>query len=617
MIGLYLLPAAIPLRISKEGISIQIGTVSIPVRRSRKRVSTVVEIARMRDACRTAALATGTFAGRELRCMGLVLHPGARAMRNVVMAVVVVTSLAASSRGLINIKLTADKTTLDIGETTTVRLWAQGTQAGLFAAAGSIVAAGPEGTLESNPDTFQWITQFAPTFGLVANCGVPGANGGWTGFGSEQTGFLTPDVSFAKQNYMDLAHYTVTCAGGGIITLTVVPAIVGGYKCAETNKSTAIGTITPVTIVGGLPRLSVTPSTGLTATGWQGGPFSPGSVTYTISNSSQGSICWNVANTQPWVTLSKTGGTLPPGEADTVVVSINGAANDLPVGIYGDTVTFTDTTNDSISTARSVSLTIPDPAGDVDGDGHVNVVDLLYLVDAWATTRIPSPNWNPVCDLDGNGAVDNGDFTIFQLADGSYRASPNWNPVCDLDGSGAVGSGDFTIFQAANGSYAGQPDWNPACDLNGDGAVDAFDRQIFTRAYATHPDDANWDPACDFNGNGSIDAADFETLQAATGSYWGQPSWNPACDFNGDSKVDSADLAILQGANGSHQVHPNWNPACDFNADGKVDGADLAILEAADGASLRDPNYDPTCDFNDDGWVDVIDLLILAENFGI
>ncbi len=34
----------------------------------------------------------------------------------------------------------------------------------------------------------------------------------------------------------------------GYVTLTFVPAIAGGYKPAECNKSTAIGTITPVAL---------------------------------------------------------------------------------------------------------------------------------------------------------------------------------------------------------------------------------------------------------------------------------------------------------------------------------------------------------------------------------
>jgi len=59
-----------------------------------------------------------------------------------------------------------------------------------------------------------------------------------------------------------------------------------------------------------------------------------------------------------WVSLSATSGTLAPGAATTVTVSINEAANNLSAGDYSDSVTFTNLTNGMGTTARGVSLTI-------------------------------------------------------------------------------------------------------------------------------------------------------------------------------------------------------------------------------------------------------------------
>jgi hypothetical protein len=49
--------------------------------------------------------------------------------------------------------------------------------------------------------------------------------------------------------------------------------------------------------------------------------------------------------------------------------------------------------------------------GDVDGDGVVDVVDLLYLVEAFGTAA-GDPLYNAACDFSGDGAVDVVDLLI-------------------------------------------------------------------------------------------------------------------------------------------------------------------------------------------------------------
>ena len=43
--------------------------------------------------------------------------------------------------------------------------------------------------------------------------------------------------------------------------------------------------------------------------------------------------------------------------------------------------------------------------GDVDGDSHVDVVDLLYLVDAFGSMT-GDANYDARCDFNNDGAVD-------------------------------------------------------------------------------------------------------------------------------------------------------------------------------------------------------------------
>jgi hypothetical protein len=452
--------------------------------------------------------------------------------------------MAAPTMAVINVTLSASPNPIGIGDTAVITLSGQGTATGLFSLGGNVTASsGDGGALSAVAASSAWVVEFAPTFGLTPNKGVAGVGGGWSTFGSEQTSYLTPDANYAKAAPVAVFSYKVTGVTAGHVTLHFARATVSGYKCIETDKTSVMGTVTDLTIYIGY-SVGVTPTGGLTASGYAGGPFSPSSIAYTLTNYSTAPVSWTAGKTQPWVTLDNMGGTLASGQSTTVTVSINSIAETFGPGTYSDTIIFTNITNGSGSTTRAVSLTIPRPTGDVDGDGHVDVVDLLWLVDAW----------------------------------GAQGPSPTWNPACDLNGDRMIDSADFAIFQASNGTHQGQPEWNAACDLNGDGVVDVLDRQIFTKAYGTHPGQANWNPACDFNSDSKIDSADLTIYQAAEGSYRGQPRWNPACDFNSDGKIDSADLPILQAANNSYGGDPNWDAACDFNNDGWVDVIDLLIF---------------------------------------
>lgn len=172
-------------------------------------------------------------------------------MRNLFLALVVAGLLAAPSLGVINIKLTASKTTLDNSGTDSavISLWAQGTVAGIFAAGGDIVAAGD--SVLNVPDTgMQWEWTFAPTFGLTAKPGTPGPNGTVINWGSEQTNYLSPEPWWGRTDYIRLGGYTVVATGGaqGAVTLTVFPKTVSGYKFIETDKTMVMGQNIPVTI---------------------------------------------------------------------------------------------------------------------------------------------------------------------------------------------------------------------------------------------------------------------------------------------------------------------------------------------------------------------------------
>ena len=116
-------------------------------------------------------------------------------------------------------------------------------------------------------------------------------------------------------------------------------------------------------IASGGGMLSVSPSDGLTSSGNEGGPFSPASKQYVLTNTGDAPIDWSASKSQPWLDLSPAGGTLAVGASTTVTVSINANANGLTAGVYQDSITFTNDTNGAGNTSRPVSLTVNSTVG--------------------------------------------------------------------------------------------------------------------------------------------------------------------------------------------------------------------------------------------------------------
>jgi hypothetical protein len=104
--------------------------------------------------------------------------------------------------------------------------------------------------------------------------------------------------------------------------------------------------------------LGVAPADGLASSGYVGGPFTPATKQYTLTNTGGSPLTWTAGATQGWVTLSGTGGPLAAGASTSVTVTINSNANSLDAGSYGDTVTVTNATNGQGNTTRPVSLAV-------------------------------------------------------------------------------------------------------------------------------------------------------------------------------------------------------------------------------------------------------------------
>ena len=116
--------------------------------------------------------------------------------------------------------------------------------------------------------------------------------------------------------------------------------------------------IDDVALIGDqMDDLDLSPTDELSSSGHPGGPFSPASVTYTLTNQGVAPLDWTAASGETWIGVAPAGGTLGPGEAIAVDVSIAPDAAGLPVGLYGGVATFTNVTSGYAQT-RDVQLEV-------------------------------------------------------------------------------------------------------------------------------------------------------------------------------------------------------------------------------------------------------------------
>jgi pectate lyase len=107
--------------------------------------------------------------------------------------------------------------------------------------------------------------------------------------------------------------------------------------------------------------MEITPDSSVVwaSSGNAGGPFSPSSITYTVTNRGTGEpMSWCAAKSQPWISLSPACGTLAPGASAVVTVALVPAVTrGLAVDGYSDPISFTNLTNGAFLTAGGSVLT--------------------------------------------------------------------------------------------------------------------------------------------------------------------------------------------------------------------------------------------------------------------
>ncbi|MDQ1256778.1 MAG: hypothetical protein QG656_1378, partial [Candidatus Hydrogenedentes bacterium] len=175
-------------------------------------------------------------------------------------------------------------------------------------------------------------------------------------------------IASATQPWLDVAPAGGILAPGTEITVTVslnanaITLPQGNYNDTVSIENAGSGArfTRPVRLTVD-EALSLTPGTLLAAGGPEGGPFDPGSQTYTLVNKSEtAAIEWSVSSDVNWVNVSPAGGTLTPGETVNVAVEINGNAASLPEGAYAGLVTWLHVGGGAQLT-RPVQLSVQNP----------------------------------------------------------------------------------------------------------------------------------------------------------------------------------------------------------------------------------------------------------------
>ena len=108
--------------------------------------------------------------------------------------------------------------------------------------------------------------------------------------------------------------------------------------------------------------LAVMPAAGFHSEALPGQPFNPPDQMYIVKNTGGNSIDWTVtmASGQHVFILSKTSGTLLPGQVDAVTVTVNTDYPFTPSIDYSDTIQFNNVTNTQGNTTRAADAIVID-----------------------------------------------------------------------------------------------------------------------------------------------------------------------------------------------------------------------------------------------------------------
>ena len=123
-----------------------------------------------------------------------------------------------------------------------------------------------------------------------------------------------------------------------------------GFSAVAANTATSSGILEAYDLPD---ALFLNNTATFAASGPAGGPLAPACLAYPITNISTQAVVWSVRANESWLSLTPSGGTLAPGEATVVNACLTADANALPLGSFGDTITFSNHVTGIAQTRRA------------------------------------------------------------------------------------------------------------------------------------------------------------------------------------------------------------------------------------------------------------------------
>ncbi len=234
--------------------------------------------------------------------------------------------------------------------------------------------------------------------------------------------------------------YMATTDANGIYALARIPAAsTYALTVTKTGNSSANGNFSTGTSVylqlpsGNVwganfvlsPPLLAVPENGFATIGPVGGPFSVVSQSYNLTNTSASSINWALSNTNAWLSVTATNGTVAAGAFSILTVSVNTNANTNAAGAYAGSIWITNLTS-GLAQQLAFSLSVKTADYPIAVTGY-NLDVVVENNAVGGDTTNYAATFDPVC---------------------AYLTSPN--PVCFYE-AGLVATNLLTTGMAALG----------------------------------------------------------------------------------------------------------------------------------------------------------------------